>query len=76
MSQDGIKEVLQRTPFMPFTIRMTSGKEYRVNHPEFVSASGTFRRLFVATEDEDRMDVLDVLMIESVHYDEPKRLAA
>ena len=69
MSVEGIKEALQHTPFRPFRLRMTSGKEYVVDHSEFVSASGTFHRLYVSTPGEDRIDHLDTLMIESIHYE-------
>ena len=68
MSIDGIKEVLHQQPFRPFSIRMTSGKEYKVEHPDFIGASRTYRRLYVATDEEDRVDILDTLMIESLHH--------
>jgi hypothetical protein len=71
MSIDGIKEVLHQQPFRPFPIRITSGKEYKVDHPDFVSASRTYRRLYVATEEDDRVDIVDTLMIESLHPAQP-----
>ena len=76
MSLEGIKDVLRQTPFRPFKIRMTSGKEYTVDHPEFISASGTFRRLYVSTPGTDRVDTLDTLMVESLHYGDEQRAAA
>ena len=76
VSLDGIKEALHHTPFRPFIIRMTSGKEYVVEHQDFVGASKTYRRLFVATNEDDRVDVLDTLMIESLHYIGPEKAAA
>ena len=76
VSLEGIKEALHHTPFRPFVIRMTSGKEYVVEHQDFVGASKTYRRLFVATNEDDRVDVLDTLMIESLHYIGPEKAAA
>jgi hypothetical protein len=71
MSIDGIKQVLHEQPFRPFTFRMTSGAEYKVEHLDFISASGTYRRLFVARPNQDWVDTLDTLMIESVHHAQP-----
>jgi hypothetical protein len=55
---------------------MTSGKEYTVEHQDFIGASRSYRRLFVATNEEDRVDILDTPMIESLHYVRPDRAAA
>lgn len=55
---------------------MTSGKEYTVEHPDFIGATKSYRRVFVATNEEDRVDILDTLMIESLHYLRPERAAA
>jgi hypothetical protein len=76
VSLEGIKEALHHTPFRPFVIRMTSGKEYVVEHQDFIGASKTYRRLFVATNEDDRVDILDTLMIESLHYIGPEKMAA
>jgi hypothetical protein len=47
---------------------MTSGKEYSVDHQDFVSASRSYRRLYVATNEDDRVEVVDTLMIESLQH--------
>jgi hypothetical protein len=70
MSIEGIKEALHQVPFRPFVLRMTSGKEYRVDHQDFVSASRSYRRLYLSTADDDRVDVVDTLMIESLQLQE------
>ena len=61
-------KALHQVPFRPFTLRMTSGKEYAVEHHDFVSASRSYRRLYISTNEDDRVDVLDTLMIESLHH--------
>lgn len=43
---------------------MVSGKEYRLEHPDFIAASPSYRRLYVVSE--DRMEILDTLLIESI----------
>jgi hypothetical protein len=68
MSIEGIKEALHQSPFQPFKIRIVSGQEYTVDHPDFVSASRSYRRLYIATNQDDRVEVLDTLLIESLHH--------
>ena len=36
-----IREMLHATPFQPFIIRMADGREYRIEHPDFVLAPST-----------------------------------
>jgi hypothetical protein len=47
---------------------MVSGQEYTVDHPDFVSASRSYRRLYISTAQDDRVEVLDTLLIESLHH--------
>jgi len=68
MSIEGIKETLHQIPFQPFKIRMVSGTEYTVDHHDFVSASRSYRRLYISTDKDDRVEVLDTLLIESLHH--------
>jgi hypothetical protein len=68
MSIEGIKETLHQSPFRPFKIRMVSGTEYTVDHPDFISASRSYRRIYVSTNKDDRVEVLDTLLIESLHH--------
>jgi hypothetical protein len=68
VSIEGIKEAMHQEPFRPFTIRMPSGKEYPVDHPDFISASRSYRRLYVSTNQDDRVEMLDTLLVESLQY--------
>jgi hypothetical protein len=68
MSVEGIKEALHQTPFRPFILRMPGGREYTIDHSDFIGASKTYRRLFVATNEDDRVDIIDTLMVESLQY--------
>ena len=63
-----MKEALHQIPFRPFTLRMTSGKEYTVDHPDFVSTSRSYHRLYLSTNEDDRVDVVDTLLVESLHH--------
>ena len=65
MSIDGIREIMQRQPFVPFCVRLTSGARVPVNHPEFAAVTRSGRRMVVAKED-DSIEIIDVLMIEAI----------
>lgn len=43
-----IKQLLEETPFEPFTIHMANGKQFVVDHPEIVAFSVDKRSLAVA----------------------------
>jgi hypothetical protein len=45
---------------IPFTLRMTDGKEYQVHHPDYISLSpkGTFVTVY---DDEEHFSVLPLL---------------
>jgi hypothetical protein len=65
MSIDGIREIMQRQPFVPFCVRLTSGARVPVNHPQFAVMTRTGRRMVVAKAD-DSIEIIDVLMIEAI----------
>ncbi len=67
MSVDGIRAVVEKTPFVPFTARMTSGTRIPVPHPDFAILSPSGRRLVVMREDES-LEILDTLMIEAIEH--------
>jgi hypothetical protein len=68
MSIEGIKEALRQAPFRPFILRMVTGKEFTVDHPDFISASRSYRRLYVSTNQDDRVEMVDTLLVESLQY--------
>ena len=36
-----IRQLLHASPFQPFVIRMADGREYRIDHPDFVLAAAS-----------------------------------
>jgi hypothetical protein len=66
MRVDEIRHYHAVRPFRPFTLRVADGREYVVRHPEFLSISMTGRTVVVSTPD-DHHEVIDMLMITSVH---------
>ena len=64
MNAAAIRELLDRKPFEPFEVQMTSGEVYRVTHPEQVFLAGA--RLLIYYPDSDRLVWNSLLHITSV----------
>jgi hypothetical protein len=61
-----IRELLQATPFQPFVIRMADGREYPVEHPDFVLASSRDIPQIIIEEADGRTQFLSALLVTSV----------
>lgn len=68
MTYTKLGEYLVPEPFRPFRIRMTSGQEYDIRHPEMILVGKTSTRVYIATDPEanPRWHDLSMLLIESV----------
>jgi hypothetical protein len=60
-----VRELLRATPFQPFIIRMADGKEYRVDHPDFVLAATDVPHI-VIEEPDGAIHTLSALVVTSV----------
>jgi hypothetical protein len=61
-----IRELLRTVPFQPFIIRMADGREYRVEHPDFVLASSADVSQVIIEDPDGRMHFLSVLLMTSI----------
>ena len=61
-----IRELLHATPFQPFVIRMADGKEYRIEHPDFVLAASSDVPQITIEEPDGRTHFLSALLVTSV----------
>ena len=61
-----IRELLHATPFQPFVIRMADGREYRIEHPDFVLAASSDLPQVVIEEHNGSMHFLSVLLMTSI----------
>ena len=61
-----IRQFLHATPFQPFVIRMADGREYRVDHPDFVLAAASDVPQVILEEPDGTVHFLSVLLITSV----------
>lgn len=65
MIPDAIKDRLTTRPFGPFVLKLGSGEQFEVRHPELVSLSPGGRRMILWAGEERAVDI-DVLLIESL----------
>ena len=61
-----IRELLHAAPFQPFVIRMADGREYRIEHPDFVLAASDTPQVIVE-EPNGSIHFLSVLLMTSVN---------
>jgi hypothetical protein len=60
-----IKDLLERTPFKPFSINLDSGRTVRVTHPDCVWFTPSKRTAIVAERDrsKERLRIIDLAHI-------------
>ena len=62
-----IRDLINAVPFEPFVIRMADGREFRIEHPDFILASSKNQsEIIVEEEHKDRVHFLAALLITSV----------
>ncbi|HUS33725.1 MAG TPA: hypothetical protein VM680_00080 [Verrucomicrobiae bacterium] len=61
-----IRELLHSVPFRPFIIRMADGRQYRIDHPDFVLAAATDVPQVTIEESDGKTHFFSALLISSV----------
>lgn len=61
-----IRALLHAIPFQPFVIRMADGREYRIEHPDFVLASSAEVSQVIIEESDGQVHFLSVLLMTSI----------
>ena len=64
MTTDTLQDLLHRTPFQAFEVRMSNGDRHEVRHPEFAFVLKT--NLVIGDADSDRLWICALLHIASV----------
>ena len=57
-----VKEFAKSVPFKPFIIRMNDGREFRIDHPDYVSVSPKGGKVIVYTSDDDETHLSGLLV--------------
>lgn len=68
MSPIEIKAALRSQGFKPFTLRLASGRTFPIPHPDYLWVSPTGRTISVYAGDSDAVEVIDVILIESLEF--------
>jgi hypothetical protein len=61
-----IRELLHANPFQPFIIRMSDGREYRIDHPDFVLAASSDRPQIIVEGPDGSVHFLSALLVTSI----------
>jgi hypothetical protein len=61
-----VRQLIHATPFQPFIIRMADGKEYRVEHPDFVLAAASDVPQVIIEDPDGSVHFLSVLLMTSI----------
>lgn len=73
MNAEAIREMLNRRPFEPFSIIMSSGEQHLIKHPEFVMLLPS--RAVVGDPITDRMAILSLIHVTELRPFQPKSSA-
>ncbi len=75
MKREDVKNVMKAEPFKPFVLRMVSGREYRVGHPEnvMVPADTGARTIAVYEPTTGATSLLELALVEAIEPDDPGR---
>jgi hypothetical protein len=65
-----IRETLRKQPFRPFVIHLADGREFPVEHVDFLLISRTERSIVVA-ELNGGYEIIDPMMVTSLSVAEP-----
>jgi hypothetical protein len=61
-----IRELLRAVPFHPFVIRLADGREYRIDHPDFVLAAASDVPQITIEESDGRQHYLSALLVTGI----------
>ena len=64
MTSDQLGPLMSARPFVPFAIRTADGREVLVSHPEAIAYRGG--RIAVVLGPDDRVEIIDLLLVPSV----------
>ena len=71
MTTEEIRQLLQASPFRPFTAYLASEKAVTVRHPDFAVLTPKGRTLILLHTDDEAVDILDVPLIARVELHDP-----
>jgi hypothetical protein len=64
--KERIRQLLHASPFQPFIIRMADGREYRIEHPDFVLAAASDTPQITIEDKDGHQHYLSALLVTSI----------
>ncbi|HEV2394546.1 MAG TPA: hypothetical protein VG146_19520 [Verrucomicrobiae bacterium] len=61
-----IRELLHASPFQPFIMRMADGRDYRIDHPDYVLAAASDVPQITIEEPDGTQHFLSSLLVTSI----------
>jgi hypothetical protein len=68
MHVDELRKLMHVAPFRPFIIHLADGRQFRVDHLDYIATSPT-GRLAVVYEDDGGFEIIDLLLVTSLEVD-------
>jgi hypothetical protein len=75
MTIERIREAFGAQPFVPFVLHLADGREIPVHGPEFIMPAPSGRTIVVFQPD-DRMNIVDLLLVTDLEFKARKRRRA
>ncbi len=67
-----VRDFIHATPFKPFVIRTADGKEFRIDHPDFIAVGSPTTPNIYIEDNDGHATFLSALLIASVATVSPK----
>ena len=64
--KDRIRELMHQTPFRPFTLHLADGREFRIDHPDYIFASPQLGLEILVSTEEGRIHYISAMQITSI----------
>jgi hypothetical protein len=69
-----LRATAKAQPFVPFTLRLADGRQYDVNHPDFVSSHPQGRTVIVyKPSDNGDFEIIDLLLVVGIEVHRSKQ---
>lgn len=71
MVVDKLVELCDAAPFHPFQVFLSDGRDFEVNHPDYIAVDTAAETATIFDEKANFADVIDILAIVSVRHEVP-----
>jgi hypothetical protein len=69
MVVDKLLELCETAPFHPFQVFLSDGRDFEVNHPDYIAVDIAAETATIFAEKANFADVIDILAIVSIRHE-------